>query len=130
MSNRIVLSGRLGKDPEVFTPSNSDNTLLTLSMANNDNFKKEGDQYVERTVWVKVKFWTKKPQPWIQRLVKGVDVSIEGIFSGTEAWQSGDEIKSCGVFEVARGTFPKIIKEWNDVQQQEQQEQEDDLPPF
>lgn len=115
MSNRMLLSGKLGKDPEVFSPQNSDSTLLTLSVANNDNVEKQGDQYVERTVWVKVKFWTKKPQEWIKRLVKGAEIQTECMLSNTEAWKSGDDVKSCAVFDVCRGTFPKVIKPWNDV---------------
>lgn len=106
-----ILSGRLGRDPEVRAAGNGEYSVLNFSIANNDESKKGiAGEYENITSWFDITFWTKKPQHWIQQLVKGVEVIVECDVK-QDTWndsKTGDK-KSKIKFIVKRGMFPLII---------------------
>jgi single-stranded DNA-binding protein len=64
------MDGNICGDPEV-TAVGTEWTVLEFCVANNDNRKKEGDEWKTYPTFVNLKYWTKNPTPWIQKIVKG-----------------------------------------------------------
>lgn len=75
----LTLTGRITRDPKVFSPQGSDQTKLTISIANNDKryLDKRTNEWKTVTVFVEVDYWTKSPTSWINRIVKGAPISVD-----------------------------------------------------
>lgn len=74
--NKVMLIGRLGKDPELkYTPSGA--AVCTFSIATTDSFKKD-DKVTETTDWHNCVAWQKLAEIYGQYLKKGTPVYIEG----------------------------------------------------
>ena len=72
--NRIVLTGRLGKDVELrYTPSGK--AVASFSLAVNDNFDRE------KTYWLSIIVWGKTAENCSRYLSKGSHVAVEGRIS-------------------------------------------------
>ena len=114
------LSGRLGKDPELFSPNNSEYSVLKFSIANDDESRKDQNgQYENVTSWFDIEYWTKKPQDWLQRLHKG-DMVIISCEAKQDTWEKDGQQRSRIKFSVRRGTFPYIVpKQGSDAGQQQ-----------
>ena len=69
--NTAVISGNITREPEIFAPNNSDYTLIKFSIANNDERKKNGDQWESVASYFDMQYWTKKPQYWLIQITKG-----------------------------------------------------------
>lgn len=74
---RAFLTGNIGKEPEVFSPDGSEYSCLKFSIANNEESRKVGDNWENITSWFDCEYWTKKPNDWLQRLVKGKSIAVE-----------------------------------------------------
>ncbi len=75
--NKVMLIGRLGKDPELrYTPSGS--PVATFNMATNESYKDKEGKMVESTDWHRVVVWNKLAEICGQYLKKGSLVYIEG----------------------------------------------------
>jgi single-strand DNA-binding protein len=83
--NKVILVGRLGKDPDVrYTPSGD--AVADLSLATSEKFKgKEGD-YTEKTEWHKCIVWRNTAEFAKQYLKKGQLLYVEGKLQ-TRKWQ-------------------------------------------
>lgn len=83
--NKVILVGRLGKDPDVrYTPTGD--AVAELSVATSEKFKsKEGD-YSERTEWHRCIVWRNTAEFAKQYLKKGQLVYAEGKLQ-TRKWQ-------------------------------------------
>jgi single-strand DNA-binding protein len=83
--NKVILVGRLGKDPDVrYTPSGD--AVAELSIATSEKFKgREGD-FTERTEWHKGIVWRNTAEFAKQYLKKGQLVYAEGKLQ-TRKWQ-------------------------------------------
>lgn len=69
--NRVILSGRLGKDPDLrYTPSGK--AVATFSLAVTDNFNREV------THWLNCVIWGKSAENCSSYLNKGSHAAIEG----------------------------------------------------
>jgi single stranded DNA-binding protein len=126
------ISGRLGLDPELFTPSGDTPwRSLTFSIANDDEREKKQDgSYENVTSWLDIVFWTKKPQHWLQKLAKGVEVVLDCEIK-QERWQdkqSGGG-RSAIKFYVRRGTYPLVIPRAENTGGQQQQNNGYQAPP-
>lgn len=66
----FFIDGNICGDPEVKSV-NAEWTVLEFRVANNDDRKKEGDEWKTHPVFMDLKYWTKNPTPWIQKIVKG-----------------------------------------------------------
>lgn len=75
--NKVVLIGRLGKDPELkYTPSGT--AVANFTIATNESYKDKDGKKVENTDWHKVVAWNKLAEICGQYLKKGSLVFIEG----------------------------------------------------
>ena len=75
--NKVMLIGHLGKDPEMsYTPSGV--AVCRFSLATNDSYKGDNDQWVERTEWHNITVWRKLAETCSQYLKKGSKIYMEG----------------------------------------------------
>lgn len=82
--NKVILVGRLGRDPEVkFTPSGQ--ALTKFPMAT-DEFRKDADgNRVSQTEWHNIVLWGKQAETAGEYLKKGSLVYVEGRIQ-TRSW--------------------------------------------
>jgi len=84
MINKVILVGRLGKDPEVrSTPSGT--SVAKFSVATDERFTDKNGEKQERTEWHNVVAWGKLGEICGQYLRKGKLVYIEGSIR-TDSW--------------------------------------------
>ena len=101
------ITGRLGKEPEIVSPNGSEYSVIKFSVANNDESKKNADGTWDNvTSWFEVEYWTKKPQPWLQKLAKGVEVCLECTIKQNR-WEKDGKKDSRIIFVVNK--FPVIV---------------------
>jgi len=75
--NRVILVGRLGKDPEVkYTPSGA--PVAKFSLATDEVFKDRSGEQQRRTEWHNIVAWNKLAEICGEYLTKGKLVYIEG----------------------------------------------------
>ena len=86
--NKIMLLGRLGKDPELkYTPSGA--AVCTFSVATSETWMDKSGQKQEKTEWHRVVVWGKRAETCNQYLAKGRQVFIEGKLQ-TRSWDGTD----------------------------------------
>ena len=84
MINKVILVGRLGKDPEVrSTPGGT--SVAKFSVATDERFTDKNGEKQERTEWHNVVAWGKLGEICGQYLRKGKLVYIEGSIR-TDSW--------------------------------------------
>jgi single-strand DNA-binding protein len=75
--NKVILIGRLGKDPEVkYTPSGA--PVAKFSLATDETFKDRTGEQQRRTEWHNIVAWNKLAEICGEYLTKGKQVYIEG----------------------------------------------------
>lgn len=75
--NKVLLIGRLGKDPELsYTPNGV--AVCKFSLATNESYKGNDDNWVEKTEWHNIVAWRKLAEICSQYLKKGSKVYLEG----------------------------------------------------
>jgi single-strand DNA-binding protein len=83
--NKVILVGRLGKDPEVkYTQGGS--AIAKFTLATNEVWKDQSGEKQERTEWHNIVAWTKLAEICGQYLNKGSRVYIEGRIQ-TRSWE-------------------------------------------
>lgn len=83
--NKVILIGRLGKDPELkFTPSGA--PVAKFSLATDESFKDRSGEQQKRTEWHNIVAWSKLAEICAQYLTKGKQVYIEGSIRSRQ-WQ-------------------------------------------
>jgi single-strand DNA-binding protein len=86
--NKVILIGRLGKDPEMrFTPSGR--AVTNFTMATSDYWMDQNNERQERTEWHRIVVWAKLAETCAKILSKGKLVYIEGRLQ-TRAWDDRD----------------------------------------
>ncbi len=89
--NRVILVGRLGKDPEIrSTPSGT--SVAKFSMATDERFTDRSGEKQERTEWHNIVAWGKLAELCRDYLNKGSQVYIEGRLQ-TREYEDKDKIK-------------------------------------
>lgn len=81
--NKVLLLGRLGKDPEVKHLNNS--AVCNLSVATSESWTDKQGQKQEKTEWHRVQVWGKLAELCGQYLAKGRQVYVEGRLQ-TRSW--------------------------------------------
>ena len=85
MLNKVMIIGRLGRDPEVrYTQSGS--PVTTLSIATDESFTDREGNRTERTEWHRVVVFQRAAETCAQYLSKGSLVYVEGKLQ-TRKWQ-------------------------------------------
>ncbi len=86
--NKVILIGRLGKDPEMrFTPSGK--AVTNFTMATNEVWMDQGGEKQERTEWHRIVTWGKLAENCAKLLGKGKQVYVEGRIQ-TRSWDDRD----------------------------------------
>jgi single-strand DNA-binding protein len=87
--NKVILIGRLGRDPEMrYTPDGT--AVANFSIATSDEWKdKDSGEKKERTEWHRIVAWRKLGELCGEYLSKGRQVYIEGKLQ-TRDWQDKD----------------------------------------
>lgn len=83
--NKVILIGRLGKDPEVRYTANG-GSVATFTMATNESWTDKAGQKQEKTEWHKITAWGKLGEICGQYLSKGREAYVEGRLQ-TREWQ-------------------------------------------
>ncbi|MFB3906056.1 MAG: single-stranded DNA-binding protein [Acidobacteriota bacterium] len=88
MVNKVILVGRLGKDPEMrYTAGGT--PVTHFSLATNESWKGQNGERQERTEWHNIVVWNKLAETCNQYLSKGKMVYIEGRIQ-TREWDDKD----------------------------------------
>ncbi|WP_154103518.1 single-stranded DNA-binding protein [Eikenella corrodens] len=77
MLNKVILIGRLGRDPECRYLPNGD-AVCNFSIATSESWKDQSGQKKERTEWHNITMYRKLAEIAAQYLKKGSQVYIEG----------------------------------------------------
>lgn len=89
MLNRVILIGRLGKDPEVRT-FDGGTMLVRLTLATNESYKdRTSGEWKENTEWHNLVFWRDQAERAERQLKKGALVYVEGKLQYRE-WSDQD----------------------------------------
>jgi single-strand DNA-binding protein len=86
--NKVILLGRLGKDPEV-RYTNSGTAITSFSMATSTAFTNKEGQKEEKTEWHKIVAFGRLGEICGEYLAKGKQVYIEGRIQ-TRDWEDKD----------------------------------------
>jgi len=98
--NKVILIGRLGKDPELkYTPSGAPMAKFTL--ATDDVFKDRNGEQQRRTEWHNIVAWNKLAEICGEYLTKGKQVYIEGSIRSRQ-WEDQSGNKRTSYEIVAR----------------------------
>jgi single-strand DNA-binding protein len=89
--NKVILIGRVGRDPEVrYTSSGS--PVATFSLATDESFKARNGEQQQHTEWHRIVAWSKLAEICGEYLTKGKQIYIEGSIRSRQ-WedQSGNK---------------------------------------
>ncbi len=86
--NRVILVGRLGKDPEMrYTPNGT--AVCKFSLATDEAWRDQSGQLQKRTEWHNIVAWTKLAENCQKLLTKGKQIYVEGRIQ-TRQWDDRD----------------------------------------
>ena len=98
--NKVILIGRLGKDPEVkYTPSGA--PVAKFSLATDEVFKDRAGEQQRRTEWHNIVAWNRLAEICGEYLTKGKQIYIEGSIRSRQ-WEDQSGNKRTSYEIVAR----------------------------
>jgi len=100
--NKVILVGRLGRDPETRYTSGGQ-AVANFSVATDESYKDRNGERQKRTEWHKIVVWGKQAEIAQQYLKKGSLVFIEGRIQSRE-WQDKEGQKRTS-FEIVANNF-------------------------
>ena len=100
--NKVILVGRLGRDPETRYTSGGQ-AVANFSVATDESYKDRNGERQKRTEWHKIVVWGKQAEIAQQYLKKGSLVFIEGRIQSRE-WQDKEGQKRTS-FEIVASNF-------------------------
>jgi single-strand DNA-binding protein len=100
--NKVILVGRLGRDPETRFTSGGQ-AVANFSVATDESYKDRNGERQKRTEWHKIVVWGKQAEIAQQYLKKGSLVFIEGRIQSRE-WQDKEGQKRTS-FEIVATNF-------------------------
>lgn len=83
--NKVILIGRLGKDPEVRKMTNGE-SVTNVTLATSENWKDKSGVKQEKTEWHNLVFYRRLAEIAGQYLKKGSQIYVEGKLQ-TRKWQ-------------------------------------------
>ena len=86
--NKVILIGRLGKDPEL-SYTQSGTARCRVSLATTDTYKDRNGDKKEDTEWHNLVIWGSRGETFVKYLSKGSYVVIEGKIV-TRSWDDND----------------------------------------
>ncbi len=100
--NRVILVGRLGKDPEMrYTPNGT--AVCKFSLATDEGWRDQTGQLQKRTEWHNIVAWSKLAENCQKLLTKGKQIYVEGRIQ-TRQWDDRDGNKRTTT-EIVIGTM-------------------------
>ncbi len=130
--NKVILVGRLGKEPELRYTPNGD-AVVTLTVATSDEWKdKTTGERQEKVEWHRVVLWRKLAEIAGNYLKKGSQVYIEGKLQ-TRAWEDRDGNKRYTTEIVAQNlqmldSLPKEARPETLIKGPDEEIPDDDIP--
>ncbi len=100
--NKVILVGRLGKDPETRYTSGGQ-AVCNFSMATDESFKDKSGERQKRTEWHKIVVWGKQAEIAQQYLKKGAQIYLEGRIQSRE-WMDKENQKRT-TYEIVATNF-------------------------
>lgn len=89
--NKVILIGRLGKDPEV-RKINATTTVCNFPLATNESYKNQDGSYTEQTEWHNIVMWRGVAERAERILKKGSTIFVEGKLR-TRSWEDKENNK-------------------------------------
>ena len=112
--NKVILLGRVGKEPEIRQVG--DNKVANFSIATSEKFKDKAGNKVENTEWHNVVFWGKQAELIEQYVHKGDELYIEGSIK-TETYEKDGEKRYAAKIKGSVITFVSQVKKEGESQQ-------------
>lgn len=100
--NKVILVGRLGRDPEIRYTSGGQ-AVANFSLATDESYKDRNGERQKRTEWHKIVAWRKQAEFAQQYLKKGSLIYLEGKIQSRE-WQDKEGQKRTS-FEIVANDF-------------------------
>ncbi len=100
--NKVILVGRLGRDPET-RYTGGGQAVANFSVATDETYKDRNGEKQKRTEWHKIVVWGKQAEIAQQYLKKGSLIFIEGRIQSRE-WQDKEGQKRTS-FEIVASNF-------------------------
>src|SRR5260370_5255431 len=112
MINKVILVGRLGKDPEIrSTPGG--NTVAKFTVATDERYSDKSGEKQERTEWHNIVAWGKLAEICGQYLRKGKLVYIEGSIR-TDSWDDKESGQKRYRTEIVANTMKMLDRRGDD----------------
>ncbi len=89
--NKVILIGRLGKDPAV-RKINATTTVCNFPLATNESYKNQDGSYTEQTEWHNIVMWRGVAERAERILKKGSTIFVEGKLR-TRSWEDKENHK-------------------------------------
>jgi len=102
MVNKVILVGRLGRDPET-RYTGGGQAVANFSVATDETYKDRNGERQKRTEWHRITVWGKQAEIAQQYLKKGSLVYIEGRIQSRE-WQDKEGQKRTS-FDIVANNF-------------------------
>jgi single-strand DNA-binding protein len=100
--NKVILVGRLGKDPETRYTSGGQ-AVCHFSLATDESFKDKSGERQKRTEWHRITVWGKQAEIAQQYLKKGAQIYVEGSIRSSE-WTDKEGQKKTS-YEINASNF-------------------------
>lgn len=112
MINKVILVGRLGKDPEIrSTPQGT--SVVRFTVATDERFTDRAGEKQERTEWHNITAWGKLAEICGQYLKKGKLVYIEGSIR-TDSWDDKESGQKKYRTEIVANTMKMLDRRGDD----------------
>lgn len=121
--NKVILIGRLGKDPEV-RKINETTTVCNFPLATNESYKNQDGSYTEQTEWHNIVMWRGVAERAERILKKGANVYIEGKLR-TRSWEDKEKHKRYTT-EIVVENFQLLDKRENSTYNNNENKAEND----
>jgi single-strand DNA-binding protein len=99
--NKVILIGRLGRDPEIRTFENGSKKAI-FSIATSENYKDRDGNKIEQTEWHNIACWRNLAEAAEKYLTKGKLIYLEGRLR-TRSWEDNGAKKY--ITEIEASTF-------------------------
>jgi len=100
--NKVILVGRLGRDPETRYTSGGQ-AVCHFSMATDESYKDKSGERQKRTEWHRITVWGKQAEIAQQYLKKGAQIYLEGSIR-TNEWTDKEGQKKTS-YEINASNF-------------------------
>jgi single-strand DNA-binding protein len=100
--NKVILVGRLGRDPET-RYTGAGQAVCNFSLATDESFKSRSGERQKRTEWHKIVVWGKQAEIAQQYLKKGAQIYLEGRIQSRE-WTDKENQKRTS-YEIVCNNF-------------------------